>query len=322
MNSENAKLFNTLVKYCEDNHYHKMQWTKSGGIRKGVGVFSALSYGIKQVGKTNIVLVISTDEGFYRFTFGIARKEQKDISGYTSFKVFKETCSKYDINIDDYAIDNGIEVKETFPIPPRKIPNKIFIDRELDNVHHIDLNSSFMSGLMARYSEFTPVVEELYSKRKENPIYKAILTHTYGYLQSALVDYKYINLSKAMVEFNNEFLNKLSTKLRESGRIIVSYNTDGIWYLGDIYHDEDEGTGLMKYKNDHINCKARFRSPSAYEFIEDGQYHAVLSGITKLDKIKSRDEWEWGDIYKCGNIETWSFNNDRIEYDEEVAYYG
>ena len=321
MTSDNAKLFNTLVKYCEENNYHTIKWTKSGGIAQGKKVFMLPSYGIKMVGKTTVVLVICTSK-FYRFTFGIARKEQKDISGYASFKAFKQTCEKYDINIDDYAIDNGEEYKENFPIPYRKLYNERFADIVLENVHHIDLNSSFMSGLASSYPEFKPVVEELYSKRKENEIYKAILTHTYGYLQSELVNYKYILLSKAMVDYNNAYLDSLTNKLKESGRIILAYNADGIWYKGDIYHDENEGKNIGQYKNDHTNCTIRFRSPNAYEFIENDKYHAVISGLTRLDKIKPREEWTWGDIYKCGDIETWNLKNNRIVYDGEVEYYG
>ena len=166
MNSDNAKLFNTLVQYCEENNYHTIKWTKSGGIAKGKKVFMPPAYGIKMIGKTTVVLVICTSK-FYRFTFGIARAEQKDISGTASFGAFKRTCEKYDINIDDYAIDNGKEYKENFPIPYRKLYNERFADKVLDNVHHIDLNSSFMSGLAMSYPQFKPVVEELYEKRKE-----------------------------------------------------------------------------------------------------------------------------------------------------------
>lgn len=320
MTSDNAKLFNTLVKYCEENNYHTIKWTKSGGIAQGKKVFMLPSYGIKMIGKTTVVLVICTSK-FYRFTFGIARAEQKDITGYSSFKAFKQTCAKYGINIKDYAIDNGEKYKENFPNPYRELYNERFADIVIDNVHHIDLNSSFMSGLAMSYPEFKPVVEELYSKRKDDEIYKAILTHTYGYLQSELINYKYILLSKAMVDYNNAYLDSLKDKLRESGRIVLAYNSDGIWYKGDIYHDENEGKNIGQYKNDHTNCKIRFRSINAYEFIEDDKYHVVLSGITRMDKIKPRSEWSWGDIYKCGDIETWNLKDDRIVYDGEVEYY-
>ena len=322
MNGENAMLFNTLVKYCEENNYHTIKWTKSGGIAKGKKVFIPPAYGIKTIGKTTVVLVLTFEGKFYRFTFGIARAEQKEISGYASFKAFKRTCEKYDINIDDYAIDNGEEYKEDFPNPYRELYNERFADKVIENVHHIDLNSSFMSGLAMTYPEFKPVVEELYSKRKEDEIYKAILTHTYGYLQSELVNYKYILLSKAMVDYNNAYLDSLKDKLLESGRIVLAYNSDGIWYKGDIYHDENEGKNIGQYKNDHTNCKIRFRSINAYEYIEDGKYHVALSGITRLDKLLPRSEWSWGDIYNCGDIETWNLKNDRIEYQGEVEYYG
>ena len=35
-----------------------------------------------------------------------------------------------------------------------------------------------------------------------------------------------------------------------------------------------------------------------YEFIEDGKYTPVVRGKTKLDRVKPRSEWQWGDIFK------------------------
>ena len=35
-----------------------------------------------------------------------------------------------------------------------------------------------------------------------------------------------------------------------------------------------------------------------YEFVEDGHYEPVVRGITELDLIKPREEWQWGDIFR------------------------
>ena len=77
-------------------------------------------------------------------------------------------------------------------------------------------------------------------------------------------------------------------------------NVDGIWYQGEIYHDEDEGPNIGQWANDHINCKWRAKSSGSYEFIEDGKYYPVVQGCTGYDCVKPRTEWEWGDIYKTG----------------------
>ena len=66
----------------------------------------------------------------------------------------------------------------------------------------------------------------------------------------------------------------------------------------------DEKADLGGWKNDHTNCtKFRMKNNVTYEFIEDGVYTAVMSGLTSLDLIKpDRTEWQWGDIYKTAPL--------------------
>ena len=85
---------------------------------------------------------------------------------------------------------------------------------------------------------------------------------------------------------------------------IIAYNTDGIWYSGDVYHDENEGVGLGKWKNDVTNSHGIFRSCGAYQYVTyDGDYptvNTVLRGNCDLEKIKPREEWDFGDIMLTG----------------------
>ena len=101
---------------------------------------------------------------------------------------------------------------------------------------------------------------------------------------------------------------ELSERLEESGRIPLLYNTDGIWYYGEVYHGEGEGKDLNQWSNDHVNCVFRMRSTCAYEYIENNVYKPVVKGVMPLDKKLPRDKWKWGDIYK-GNILTFSFSD-------------
>ena len=39
----------------------------------------------------------------------------------------------------------------------------------------------------------------------------------------------------------NRRIRGLTEALRENGNTILAYNTDGIWYVGDIYHGPGEG---------------------------------------------------------------------------------
>ena len=84
--------------------------------------------------------------------------------------------------------------------------------------------------------------------------------------------------------------------LKATDRIPVLINTDGIWFIGTPTNLSSKLLG--EFEEDHKNCTLRIKSSGAYEYIEDGKYHPVLRGKTKLDRIKPRDKWQWGDIYQ------------------------
>ena len=162
-----------------------------------------------------------------------------------------------------------------------------------------------MAGIASAFPALHDPIEYIYNRRKEpgkSSIYKAILTHSFGYMQSEYspVYYQLSHLSKsAMVWCRNQIID-LTKRLNQSGRKVLMRNTDGIWYQGDIYHSDGEGKQLGQWENDHINCKYRAKSKGIYEYIADGVYTVVARGRYELDKVKPRDKWQWGDIYFTG----------------------
>jgi hypothetical protein len=121
-------------------------------------------------------------------------------------------------------------------------------------------------------------------------------------MQSNHVNYRFANLSRDAINRNFSKVLKLSDKIEKAGYKILCYNTDGIWYQdlnnSGAYSDNDEGLGIGQYSTDQSACTIRFKSKGSYEFIENGEYTPVVRGKTKLDLILSRDQWQWGDIYK------------------------
>lgn len=299
----NAKTFNEILHYLQKNVSNKIHRTKSGGISKSHFIrIPSYDYTYSNAGAE---LLIITEFGMYRIQFRPKLAETEDskaMSGRQAFNKFKEILSENGINLDDYAVDNGIEVKKEIEKPMIKMERSMFISSENENgftnVHHIDFHNSYPGGLMITHPEFKQVIEMMYNKRKENPIYKAILNYSIGFMQSKWVGYRYAALSRDAINNNNARIRKVAQALKDSDRVVLAYNTDGIWYAGDIYHGEGEGKNVGQWENDHINCHIRFKSAGAYEFIENGKYHPVVRGYTKLDVIKSRDEWKWGDIYQ------------------------
>lgn len=298
---ESIQEFNNIYQWLCNSGYPRIKRTKSGGISIKKLNMPLPAWDIK-TGKTWIDIIYLDFDGAWRIQFRFEKEEtdpaKKQQYGSQSFREFKKKCLEYNIDLDTYAIDNGAEVKKEIDKYIIKLENFKYKNLVFDNVHHIDFHNSFPAGLVNTHPEFKGVITELYEKRKQNEIYKAVLNHSIGYMQSIdCCGARWAHLSRDAINDNNRRLRELAQRLAESGRTIISYNTDGIWYMGDIYHGEGEGKKLGEWENDHTNCRFRAKSAGSYEYIENGIYTPVVRGQTRLDRVKPRSEWEWGDIY-------------------------
>ncbi len=308
MNDEGMEAFNKLYFECLKKYPRKIHFTPKGYIPKRQ-LLPAMSVVCT---KTCAELTVLDDEIFrVQFRTEPERRDKKVMSGRTAFRKFCQIADKYGINMKDYAIKNGKEIKETIhqPLILLNYPN-LRPSFYWDHVHHIDFHSSYASGLMRCFPEFKPMLVNIYEKRKEDPYLKAVLNYSIGFMQSTRCGCKYAHLAKAAIEDNNKRVLELSRKLREAGATILCYNTDGLWFFGlDDYHDDMEGPGLGQWHYDHRDCRWRAKSAGCYEYIEDGVYYPVVRGRTNLDHIKDRSEWVWGDIFRADcKIIKYSFN--------------
>lgn len=298
MNDESMKLFNNIYQdIINSDSIHKLVFTKSGGISIARDNLRLPAYGIKK-NSYCIELIILVTEGMWRLQFRALLPEDDDgkkISGHEGFLKFREICKDFDIDLADYYVHNGLEIKETITQPPVRMERESSKNKIFENVHHIDFHHSFPSGLANKHPEFRAPIQYVYNKRKEtgDEIYKCILNFAIGYFQSKCWGAKLANLSKDAIDDNNSRIEHIAENLRNSDRVVLLYNTDGIWYQGDIYHDELEGEGLGQWSTDHKNCTFRMKSSGAYEYIEDGEYHPVVRGVPKDKSSK----WTWGGIY-------------------------
>lgn len=249
-------------------------------------------------------------------------KEEGNISGSTAFRYFVRELEKFGVNISKMAITNGMEVKKDIEHPLIDLYRDNIAGRTFYNAHHIDFHSSHPAGMAKYYSELRPAIENIYKTKeasaKDSFEYnkcKAILNRTWGYLQSKWVGAKWAHIARDAIHDTNERLVELSNRLIASGRQVLAYNTDGIWYQGEIYHGEGEGPGLGQWGHDHVNCRIRFKSKGAYEFEENGNYKAVVRGYSTLDRIKPRENWVWGDIYRT-EIYEYKFSMEKGVYIE------
>ena len=304
--------FNEILKLIKSLDCRPIKRTPSGGIAKG-GLNNTSVHWDYRYSAICAEITYLGFSGEWRFqcrTEAQKTKGGRPIYGSTALKMFKEMCAERGINLDDYAVDNGMEIKKAWKESTPTIYKKyIFptalglVGKELDNVHHIDLCSGFQSGLARAFPEFYDICKELYDRRKEdNTGIKAVQVESIGAMWSDQRKAKYIKLAKGAIEENNRLLFSIIDRLLKAGRKPLLINTDGVWYQGEVYHDDTEFKDLCGWQNDHINCKFRMKNNVTYEYIENGKFTAVMSGTSYLDRVKSRDKWEWGDIFKTDII--------------------
>lgn len=324
MTDEGYTLFNNILKFVHSLNLSRIQRTRSGGISLTGCLKYRPRYDVRDL-NSMIELTLILKEGCWRIQFRNSLDrigEEQGISGRHAFWKFSDICLKHGIDIQDYR-ERDVEVakENKLSIEPylKKVLSNIYLDKSLENVHHLDLNSSFMASLADTFTEFKPIANELYNNRKLYPIYKGVMTNTIGYFQSDYHKFAWAHLSKAAINGNNKRIRNLIEELKLNNRIPILINTDGIWYAGDVYHPEDgtEGANLGQWKTDHTNCTILIKSPACYQYIENGKVHTVMSGRTKLDRIKKREDWDWGDIYhKDVKIIAYKLVNEMVELRE------
>ena len=319
----NLDKYNELVRYF-NNLYNNKQinrdfiWTKSHGLSSDRDnlCHNLNCYEVKTYSWGAELIFSSPENGISRVQLQIGQptKEKSFMTGRRAYTRFRNELKKDGIDIEKYFITNGMEVKKEIEKPLCELYTDIYLNKEFDNAYHLDINSAYPYVMMKMYPEWSKTIQRIYDKRKKNKVYKAVLNMTYGFFQSKLFGAKLANVSKRCIHDTNMSLLKMSILLTDSGCKVLSYNVDGLWFQ---CNDERLITEIDKicsnnigdFKIDHRKCKIRFKGPKAYEYIENDITHIIYSGKTTLDKIKPREEWQWGDIFKTFQV-TWVLSDE------------
>lgn len=295
--------FNDMLDFIYDNDFFsKIVRTSSGGISTNRYSFLPPMYDVRTLNSCVELTVIGKKMFRLQFRSDAELKKGTGISGAKAFNAFRAVCEKYNINLESYMITNGKEVKETIPAPWITFDNR-FSNMRLTNAHHLDIHSAYMANIALAFKDLRKPIEEIFEERKNpknNLLYKAILTHSFGFFQSRMLGYSLAHLSKAAIEGTISQLKDLTKKLQEAGNVIVAYNTDGIWYIGNVYHGDGEGKCLGQWENDHHPDELIFKGIGTYGYTENGKFTPVVRGLRNLDKIKPRSEWQLSDLDNLG----------------------
>lgn len=306
-NSSNIELFNSIYLQLmkKKKYYSEIIRTSSGGISLNKPPLAALrQYDVRQSG-VFIEMTIINNDGCWRVQMAAGKKssEMGDkplLSGRQAFFKFRDFLKeKYNMNLADFACEDGEIINHTIEKPLIFMRHEsITANKTFEGVHHIDFHNSYPAGLANTHEEFKEPINYLYENRYIKPSYKDLLNFSIGFMHSKFVKYQFAHLAKDAIADSNKRVLALAHRVELAGGRILLFNTDGFWYKGEIFHGKGEGKNLGEWRNDHINCRFRAKSAGCYEFIENETYYPVVRGFTKLDEIKDRGNWEWGDIYQ------------------------
>ena len=323
--------WNQVIGWLRDHGYKndRLIFTKSKALSKsqprtGYVVRDRRSY---------FEIVAVTIGGAFRVTFtaNFDIVNEGGLTGRESFQLMKREFKKDGIDLVDYATDKGLAIKQhEIDKPYISVTSSCQLGETYEHVHHLDLHSAYPSGLVATHPEFRPTIQRVYENRKKSDDDKRLklaLDASIGYMQSEYCSinhqhYALANLARDGINWCNEQIRNLTKELMRQGYRALAYNTDGVWYakfkegktiVSEPMHCSLEGDSLGTYANDHLDCKARWKSRGSYEYIEASVYKPVVRGSTKLDKIKSRDEWVWGDIFlKAAEVISYKIDNEML----------
>ena len=257
----------------------------------------------------------------------------REISGRDSFQRFRAELKKDGVDIENFAIGNGKELKSTvdFGNPVIQFDESIK-DKTIENAHHVDMASAYMYFAGIYHPEWEKTIQRIYDLRKSSSIYKHILTHACGFFQSQYCilnghGYALADVSSFAIRSTAIAVKKMAKELSNYGFKILAFNTDGVWFCGDlkllpqeIFEKFTQKKEIGKFSIDHKNCTIRFKSVGAYEYMENGKYTPVVRGLTRYDRAGlARDNWKWGYIYtpEGEQVEVYKFEKDcglRREY--------
>lgn len=307
--SKGVELYNNVIHLFHENGLKEIEkekfFTKSGGV----STLGGQGYGVKR-SRTGYELVFRWMGVCGRVILDKSsekRKKGEEVGGYNALLSLNSYLKRDGIDLKDYPIENGLEVKEEIKMPIILATTACKPGVTYYHVHHLDLNSAYAAGLAKKHPEMAPTLIRMYNNRKRNPRIKSVFTNAIGFMQSQYCnfgghEYCHADLSRDAINWTHDKMLELSAKLIKAGYTPLLYNTDGVWYTKlekgneietEPYTDDEIGEELGQYKNDHVNCQFRIKSKGAYEYIEKGQYRAVVRGQNK----ELVETFKWGDIF-------------------------
>lgn len=330
--------FNNLLTMIYNSPIKEATLTEHGHFSKRV---FGNAYAWSRTPSTNTFELILHYAGFiYKFVFWPGRYDEKGnkekkikVSGRMALNKFRREAGHL---VHEFALTNNedvAEVKKLIEKPKieltrlaKGLKDFTYTTDEDWTIFHMDIHSAYPAGVAATTPALKKYMEDLYwEKEAGNADAKMLLNAGIGAMQSLkLTGRRYPELSRRAIEWTNRELERVSNILINLDCSILAYNTDGIWVASrnGLPKLNCIGPNLGQWDIDHVVEKLRFKSAGAYEYIENGQYKAVIRGRTRLDAVKPREQWKWGDIFHHDAVTIVYRYNFNTKLLEEVEFDG
>lgn len=333
---DNMEEFNEILSHIYSSTAKHTSLTANGHFTKKI---FGNAYAWSKTPTTNTFELILKYDGFlYKFIFWPGRFDEKGekvikVSGRMALNKFRKEAGHL---AHEFALTDNeqiAKVKENIEKPKieltpltKGLKNFTFTSDDGWTIFHMDIHSAYPAGIAATTPVLKKYMEDLYwQKEAGDPDAKLLLNAGIGAMQSLkLVGRRYPELSRRAIEWTNQELKRMSNLLFLLDCSILAYNTDGIWVASrnGLPKLHAIGPGLGQWDIDHVVEKLRFKSAGAYEYIENGKYKAVIRGRTRLDAVKPREQWQWGDIFHHDAVAIVYRYNAETRYLEEVEFDG
>lgn len=308
LTQDNIKEVNRLIQLIHNcEAFTKLRRTRSGGISIERSYLHSHPFQYDIISSTSkYILTVVSNEGSIKIQIGyVKEKEHKgnNIGGNASNRIISAVESTgIDFTKYQNSYEEGKKAASEIHKPEVKTVQAIKDVTYEGNIHHLDFHKFYPSGIVILH----PELREAFQMLKDKGDKEALDAGT-RYLASPYAKFQYAKLIKDGINFMYERFFQVYEDLKKDHKVFA-FNTDGIWYQGEVYHNPNlyEGNEFGEWSNDYINVqKIRFASDGCgkYEFItEDGTYIPKVKGLSTYDREVDRSEWEWGDIYKTSII--------------------
>lgn len=326
---------NELMRQYPLCHFKFVTRKRTGSLHLAKSYINEMTTGSQVIGTsstTTIQLIIHDyNKGWCIVQIQRDKLEQtKSVSGLNALKslidavpALKQYISE-DKQANDAAQQDAKKLYREFEGVPANATQ--YNGKVLNHVWSVDINSAFPDALTHIVPSSTKYIRQLYEKRKTNAKAKGKLNNAIGAMTSKVTTFLGMppralsQLRYEILKWHNDQFQKYVRYFESQGAIIINKRIDSIKFIWPFTdrkpHIPNEGADLGQLKIDFADATYLQLSTSKYQYIDPttNKLKVVISGLTSLDRVKPRAEWEWDDIYKCGMEQSFCYDEEQHQF--------